>query len=345
MKTKNIDNSFRFGILLIHQFPIYVLMLIIESLRLTNKYLGESVYEWQIFTVDGAPAEASNGMTIMPQGDVNQMQEQLGNLCVLSGYKPEQAYTPEILSRLRYLSLRGTRIGGIDTGAFILAKAGLLTQCPTTVHWEALSSFQEAYPLIETADGLYTIKANRFTCAGGSSILDLMLKLISLDQGYTLSQKVAQDFVHDNIRVASDDQRIAQDHQWLRYNPQLANIIKVMEDHLENPISIHDLISMSGRSKRQLERIFQRDLGVTPMRYYLQMRINKAQQLIKYSTLPIRTIAISCGFSSMPSFSRSYRKNIGIAPRDHRVLFRKQSGMGYLPSQEKPLDIGTTNSF
>ncbi len=342
MLTRHLHPFGTFGILLIPQFPIYVLTLIIEPLRLANKYLGSSVYEWRIFSMDGAPAAAANGVSVAPEGDVTEM-EGLGNICVLSGYQPEQAYTRAVFSKLQYLERLGTRIGGIDTGVFVLAEAGLLNECPATVHWEAISSFQEAFPQNEITDALFTISANRFTCAGGAVTLDLMLNLIARDQGDALAQKVAQDFVHDNIRVASENQRIAQDNRWQRYNPDLANIIKAMEENIEEPLSIQDLMSMTGRSRRQLERVFRRNLGTTPMRHYLQIRLKKAQQLVKYSALPIRTIALSCGFSSMSTFSRSYHRSVGITARNHRTLFQTQGTSANLPKQKTTLDISTAS--
>ncbi len=318
------NRSACFGILLVPGFPIYVLMLVIEALRLANKHLGASVYEWQIFTMDGGPTMASNGMMVTPGADIIQMEE-LGSLCILSGYEPEQAYTSDLLAKLRHLSRQGMRLGGIDTGAFILTKAGLLDDCQVTVHWEGLASFQESFPYHEVTNELFSISPTRFCCAGGAATLDLMLNLIAEDQGHALAQKVAQDFIHDNIRAASDDQRIAQDNQWLRYNPNLASLIKIMEENIEEPLSTSQLVNHSGCSKRQLQRIFKRDLGTTPMQHYLQIRLNKAQQLVKYSALPMRLIAVACGFSSMSTFSRSYRGSLGLTPRDHRSIYRRQA--------------------
>ncbi len=318
------NRSTCFGILLVPGFPIYVLMLVIEALRLANKHLRASVYEWQIFTIDGNQVMASNGMTVMPRADITRI-EGLGSLCILSGYEPEQAYTSDLLTKLRQLSRQGMRLGGIDTGAFILAKAGLLEGYQVTVHWEALPNFQESFPYHNVTDELFSISPARFSCAGGAATLDLMLSIVAEDQGHSLAQKVAQDFIHDNIRVASDDQRIAQDSQWLRYNPNLANLIKIMEANIEEPLSIAQLVSHSGRSKRQLQRVFKRDLGTTPMQYYLQIRLNKAQQLVKYSALPMRLIAVACGFSSLSTFSRSYRGSLNMTPRDHRSKYRRQA--------------------
>ncbi len=320
----NISNrSTCFRILLVSGFPIYVLTLVVEALRLANKHLQASVYDWQIFTIDGSPAMASNGMMVTPKADINQITG-LDNLCVLSGYEPEQAYTSNLLTKLRYLSRQGVRLGGIDTGAFVLAKAGLLDDCLVTVHWEGLANFQESFPYHKVTDELFCISPTRFSCAGGAATLDLMLNLIAEDQGHDLAQKISQDFIHDNIRAASDDQRIAQDKQWLHYNPSLANLIKMMEVNIEEPLSLIQLVSRSGHSKRQLERIFRRDLGTTPMQHYLQIRLNKAQQLVKYTVLPMRSIAVACGFSSMSSFSRAYRRSLQIPPREHRNIYRRQ---------------------
>ncbi len=327
-----------FGILLIPGFPIYVLTLVVEALRLANKCLGVGVYDWRIITPDGEDAVASNGMRVSPEGGVRQI-ESLGTLVVISGYEPQKAYDERLFSWLRQRSRLGTRMGGIDTGAFILAKSGLLEHCPVTVHWEGLAGFEEEFPRHETTEALFTISDNRFTCAGGAASLDLMLNLIALEHGRGLAQKVAQDFIHDHIRAASGDQRRAEDHRWKRDNPRLAAILRLMEDNLEAPLTMAALISAAGLSRRQVERTFRRDLGTTPMRHYLRMRLNKARQLVLHSQLTIRSTALACGFSSLSVFSRAYHTHFGNSPREHRALFKARGLGGMLPDQVQPLAI------
>ncbi len=327
-----------FGILLIPQFPIYVLTMVVESLRLANNCLNTSTYDWRIITQDGQPAAASNGMRVTPEASIREVAH-LGTLVVISGFEPEQAFDADLLGWIRKSARLGTRIGGIDTGAFILAKAGLLEACPVTVHWQSMAAFEEAFPYLETTDALFTISGIRFTCAGGAASLDLMLNLIALDQGYALAQKVAQDFVHDHIRGASEGQRIVEDHRWKHSNPALAKYLEIMEQNLEEPLPIGKLVELSGRSRRQLERIFSRDLGTTPMRHYLLMRLNKARQLILHSQISIHSTALACGFSSLSVFSRAYRTQFGNSPSEHRTLFKAQ-GLGSRLSQRiKPLSI------
>ncbi len=330
-----------FGIFLVPKFPIYVLTLVVESLRLANKCLHAAVYDWRIITLDGRPVVASNGMAVTPEGGIRDI-ENLGTLVVISGYEPEQAYDDDLFAWLRQRGRLGTRIGGIDTGAFILAKSGLLENCPATVHWEGMAAFEEEFPYNETTEGLFTISGNRFTCAGGAASLDLMLNLIALEQGRDLALKVAQDLVHDHIRAASGDQRAAEDHKWKRDNPRLAGILQIMEEHLEQPLTISKLMRICGRSRRQLERAFQRDLGTTPMRHYLHMRLNKARQLVLHSQLSVRSIGLACGFSSLSVFSRAYKTHFGNPPREHRARFKAQGLGSMLPPQLPPLSINAT---
>lgn len=318
-----------FAILLVPKFPIYVLTLMIEAMRIANKTMAGEVYEWRILTADGRPAEASNGMTVGPHGDIGENRV-FGNLCVLSGYAPEQAYDGALIGWLRRQARLGARIGGVDTGAFVLARAGLLDDVPVVVHWEAANAFREEYPLLTLSDDLFSISGNRFTCAGGAAALDLMLNIIALERGISIARKVTQDFIHDHIRTATDGQRMALDHQWRRQNPDLARVLTLMEDTLEEPLPADDLVAASTMSKRRLERCFQRDVGTSMMRHYRQMRLNRARHLVLYTKMPIREVAIACGYSGLSVFSRSYAAQFGQSPRLHRARFKSS---GYVPQK------------
>lgn len=327
-----------FGILLIERFPIYVVTIAVEILRMANKHLGERTFEWRILSLDGGPVVASNGMSITPDCGIADAPG-LGTLMVVSSFEPERAASKALYGWLRRCHRRGTRVGGVDTGPFLLADAGLLDGCVATVHWEALSSFQEAFPEIETTEALFTIAGNRFTCAGGTATVDLMLNLVMLEHGEALARTVAQDFIHSHIRDPLDDQRTAQDHRWRRSHPALARVLRVMEENLETPLSMAGLLAATGLSRRRLERVFRRDLGQTAMRHYLQLRLNKARQLVLHSPSPLGTVSMACGFASLSAFSRAYRRQFGHAPREHRALFRAQGLGRLLPERAAPLEI------
>ena len=203
-----------------------------------------------------------------------------------------------------------------------MAMAGLLNDQSATVHFEALVAFREAFPDIEATDHIYTIAPSRFTCAGGAAIFDLLFALLTLDHGERLARQVAQDLVHGQIRAASDDQRLTLDHQWHDRQPRLAHALRVMEDHLEEPLALASLTRRVGQSRGTLERLFREHLCTTPMRHYLDMRLVKARHLLTNSAFPLGEVGLACGFSSPAAFSRAFRRRYGQAPSQCRRLSR-----------------------
>ncbi|WP_350334469.1 GlxA family transcriptional regulator [Coralliovum pocilloporae] len=325
-----------FGIFLTPGFSIYAFTMVIEVLRVANKYLEAPVYHWQVLTLDGMPVLASNGMSVSPHASIHDV-DGLGTLFVIASYNYEDSYSKALFGWMRQRARLGTRIGGTDTGPFLLAKAGLLDGHPTTVHWEGLEAFREDFPHLTVTDDLFTLSEGRFTCAGGAANLDLMLNLIALEQGPHLAERVAQGFIHDTIRSPSDDQRQASDHKWRDNNTTLALILDCMEDNVEAPLSLRELARQTNMTKRTIERTFEKTIGTPPMRHYLTIRLNKARNLVLYSQRALVEISLICGFSSPAVFSRAFKTQFGHAPRDYRTLFARQ-GLGTVRS-DNPLPV------
>lgn len=156
-----------------------------------------------------------------------------------------------------------------------------------------------------------------------------MLSLIAMAHGTRIARLVAQDFIHEHIRLATDGQRMAHGHQWRDCNANLDRVLTLMEENLEEPLSLATLVKASNMSQRQLERCFQRDLGTSLMRHYRNLRLNKARHLVVYSSMPVREVALACGYSGLAVFSRAYKVHFGCAPKDHRSKFLVESIFGF----------------
>jgi transcriptional regulator GlxA family with amidase domain len=337
-ETPSLDTPDRVGFLLVPQFPMYVFILAVEALRIANKRLGRRAFDWRVVSPDGAPVEASNGMQVTPDGPVS-AELFFPTLLICAGYRPERYAERRLLNWLRRLDRHGAQLGGFDSGAVLLALAGLLDGYRVTVHWEGLASFQEAFPEIEVSDELFVIDRNRFSCAGGAVALDMMLNLIALRHGHALAREVAQDFVHGRIRSAGEDQRQALDHRWALDSPRLMAAIATMETNIDAPLTANELAAAVELSRRQLERLFQHHLGESPQRYYLKLRLGRARQLLLQSEMPVLEVALASGFSSLSCLSRAYRRHFGTTPRTDRKSFRAQALTPFLPELPMPLRL------
>jgi transcriptional regulator GlxA family with amidase domain len=101
-------------------------------------------------------------------------------------------------------------------------------------------------------------------------------------------------------------------------HPRLLSIVSMMEENLEEPLSRADLADRAGLSTRQLERLFRKYLARTPTRYYLELRLDRARQLLAQTSLSVLDVALACGFVSASHFSKCYREHFQKTPREER---------------------------
>lgn len=307
----------RIGFFLAPRFSMMAFSSALEPLRVANLIGGREHYRWQVFSRDGMPVAASNGMPVpvdAPIGD----NPRVATMFVCASHAPEDTIDRAALAWLRRLPLAGVTLGALDTGAWFLARAGLLDGHRATVHWEWQDAFAEKFPAVEVRNSLFEIDGGRLTCAGGTAALDMMLYLIGRDLGHGLAVAISEQFIHERIRAPGDAQRMALGRRLGVMEPKLEAVIAAMEENLEEPLRAGDLAAIAGISERQLERLFRRRLGCTPSRYYLDLRLRRARILLGQTHLPVREVALACGFASPAHFSRAYRAHSGKPPRAER---------------------------
>ncbi|SDJ67963.1 transcriptional regulator, AraC family with amidase-like domain [Pseudomonas delhiensis] len=315
-----------FWFLLLPGFSVMGFISAVEPLRVANRFRG-GLYCWHLLSVDGGPVLGSNGMSMNADGAL----EALGRgdtLFVVAGFDPLQACTPALLHWLRRLDREGVTLGGIDTGSFVLAEAGLLERHRCTVHWEALDAFRETYPQLQATQELFEIDGARITSAGGTASIDLMLDLIARAQGPELAVQVSEQFVVGRIRTRQDHQRLQLAARYGVSNKKLIQVLGEMERHTEPPLSTLDLAERIQVTRRQLERLFRLHLHDTPSNFYLGLRLDKARQLLRQTEMSVLEVGLACGFESPSYLSRSYRARFGVCPREDRGVFAGGGGVG-----------------
>jgi transcriptional regulator GlxA family with amidase domain len=317
----------KIGFVVVPGFSMIALMSAVEALRLANHLSGQALYRWPIFSIDGQPVHASNGFPMAPEGDL-EAAAGLTTVAVCAGHDPHKVPGKLLTPWLRRMDRKGVDIGALCTGSYILARAGLLDGYHCTIHWENLAGFAEDFPEIEVTTELFEIDRQRFTCAGGTAGIDMMLNVIAMQHGHELAAKVADQFMHERIRDQHDHQRISLPARLGVRHPKLLSVIELMEKHLEEPLSRAELARMAGLSTRQLERLFRKYLYRSPARYYLELRLNKARLLLLQTNMSVIDVALACGFVSASHFSKCYRDFFGRTPRKERGLPSAAEGGG-----------------
>lgn len=302
--------------LLVPKFSMIALYGALEPLRVANRFAGPT-FSWRFVSVGGTPVAASNDIPVSVSGDLSEIGSP--SLAVISAsYEPEKGITRPMLAAVKALARRRVPMAAIDTGPFLLAEAGLLDDHRATCHWESLPGFRETYPRVQVEQALYVTDRDRMTCAGGASAIDMMLDWIGRLLGRPLAVLVADQLVHFRSVEQPLQARLPAAARYGTTDARLLRIITAMEEQGEDPLDAGELAALADISVRQMERLFQERLGERPMGFYLKLRLEKAERLITYSAMSMREIAVACGFSSLPLFSRSFRARYGKPPSAFR---------------------------
>ena len=307
------------GFLLVPGFALMSYAAAIEPLRAANLLSGKELYRWWHAAPGGEPVLASNGVAIIP--DCGTDKDRAADMVfVCAGGNPATFDDKSVFGWLRRLARKGVAIGGISGGPYVLAKAGLLGERRATLHWEHLPAFREAFPDIEVVPSLFELDGNRITCSGGISALDMMVALIERDHGRQLAASVGDWFLHTHIREGMGPQRMDLRYRFGVADETLIGVLRSMEMSLETPQPRATLASEAGISLRQLERLFQHHLGRGIHRHYRFLRLERARQLLRETTLPVLDVALATGFASSSQFARAYRRAFGEPPSATRSI-------------------------
>lgn len=311
------DKPRRFVFVLLDQFSLLCFATAIESLRIANRMAGKPIYTWETVGEGGVSTACSAGTVFQLDNDLSDLGRD-DTILVCSGINVQDATTKKVLGWLRREARKGLVVGGLCTAAYTLAKAGLLDGKKATIHWENQDSFAEEFQEVDLTKSVFVVDGNRLTTAGGTSSIDLMLKLIADDQGEELANSVADQLIYSSIRTDQDTQRLSVPTRIGVRHPKLSQVIQMMENNIEEPISPSLLAKDVGMSTRQLERLFRRYLNRSPKRYYMELRLQKARNLLMQTDMSVINVALACGFASPSHFSKCYRAHYETTPYRER---------------------------
>ncbi|KUR80196.1 GlxA family transcriptional regulator [Novosphingobium sp. FSW06-99] len=286
-----------------------------EPLRVANRLAQRPVFAWRLFSSDGAPVEASCGLKVAVDGPLD---ESAASLIVCAGFEPRRGITRPLIAALRRMARKGTTLGALDTGVYLLAEAGLIGDHAVTLHWEAVPAFREDWPDIVVTEELFVLGERLFTCAGGTAAIDMMLERIAQRQSPALARAVSDQFIHNRIRPHEERQRLDLGARIGTRDPRLVTVIARMERSIENPARLEDLADAAGVTRRQLERLFMAHFGIGPASYYRNIRLDRARSFLAETSLPLIEVAVATGFSSKSAMARAYVQKFGRPPGAER---------------------------
>lgn len=224
--------------------------------------------------------------------------------------------------------------GAVGAPVLWLARSGALEGVRVALPWVLFAEVDAVAESAILTSNLYEFDQQRLTCAGGAASLDFSLSLIETLFGKAVQAQVQEVLCVDRVRAGNERQRIALQARFGSLQPKLSEAVTLMETNLEEPLSTDEIAALVGLSRRQLERLFKQYLDNLPSRYYLELRLKRARQLLQDSHHSIVQVGLMCGFSSGSHFSTAFGLLFGITPREERQR-RMQNGTNYPVLAEK----------
>ena len=318
------------GLFLAPQFPLYALVPLIEVFRIANQTAGRRLFNWHFISEDGGPVESGAGMTLSANASIYS-DFPYDRVLIISGNDPLTFLSRRLMSWIQRLHAHGVGLGGIDTGAFALAEAGLLKGRQAVCHWEAMPLFNERYPETRLVEQRFIFDPPILTCAGGIAALDLILDLVEREHGVILSRQIANGFVHANRAGAEAAQRVLPRGTEDGGMDPVPALIAVMEANIETPLSVTELAAAVGLPRRKLERLFRKWTQTTVAQYYMRVRLEQAREMLFYSHSSIGDISLMSGFSSPAVFARTFHAHFGQSPGAFRASHAPAEMARYRP--------------
>ncbi len=285
----------------------------IEPLRIANQLTGQNLYSWTTMSENGENVRCSNGIEIGIDRALGDTPSD-SRIFICSGVQPELSTSSKVADWTRRQWRLGRTVGALCTGAYTLARAGILSGHKFTLHWENIAPFREHFPDLEPVEQLYTMDNRVMTCGGGSAATDLFFKLIYDTHGPVLAQAVLNMCLHTVQRSETDRQQSSTSASIGVRNDKLVRVINFFEAHLEDHINLDIVTEELGISRRQMERLFRHYLDTTPKKYLQNLRLQRARILLAETNLPVVDVAVACGFESAAYFSKRFREAFGMSP-------------------------------
>lgn len=307
----------RFVFVLIENFTLLSFSSALDALRIANRMSGKKLYDWIFIGENEEFVSCSAGTQFKLDNSLIELHRD-DTILLCGGTSIQESTSRKLVGWLRREARRGLIIGGLCTAAYPMAKAGLLDEKKATIHWENQDSFAEEFLEVELTKTVFVCDGNRYTTAGGTSSIDLLLKIIADEHGEELANAVADQMIYSSIRTDQDTQRLSVPTRIGVRHPKLSKVIQMMEINIEEPISPSILAKDVGMSTRQLERLFRRYLDRSPKRYYMELRLQKARNLLMQTDMSVINVALACGFASPSHFSKCYRAHYDTTPYRER---------------------------
>jgi transcriptional regulator GlxA family with amidase domain len=320
-----VSPKLRVGFLLTPQFTLTAFAGFVDALRLAADEGDRSRplhARWAVLDTASSPIVSSCGASVAPNAPLDSPQD-YDYVVVVGGLLHGGQRVPARLTAfLRAAAAAGVKLVGLCTGSFVLARAGLLDGHLACVSWFHREEFAEEFPECRVVSNrMFVVDRDRLTCAGGTSVVHLAAHVIEQTIGRASAVKALRIMIEEQPLPS----RTLQPEQVLSVRSADTVVHKAMlllEQQLRSSATIEELCEPLGISRRQLERRFQRDVGLSPAEYRQRLRLERARWLLQNTDLEVTEVSLECGFQDSSNFARVVRTALGQSPSDVRKAAR-----------------------
>ena len=313
----NSANPHKVVLLVLPESSMMCVASVLEPLRAANRVGGKLLYDWTLTSLSGETIEMTCGLPLAIEKKFDERQS--GDLLVvIGGFNQDKHVLASSLSAIRKAASGFGVLAGVEAGSWVLARASLFNGYQATTHWEDFEAFSEAFPEVDIRLDRFVVDRNRMTCGGASPAFDMFLDYIRRHNGPAVAMEVASVFIYDEAHSQFDEQPLVSLGRVARKERRLEHAVRLMEKAIEQPLPVAAIAKRVKVSTSTLEAIFRRHTGMTPGRFYLNLRLKAANRLVMDTDLSVREIAIRSGFNSLSAFSRAYKNDFGFSARAAR---------------------------
>ena len=305
----------RVGFLLLENFSLPAFTQALDTL-VTANLLQADTFAVTHFSLDGNEVISDLGLVISPDAELNHAGlNDLNLLIVCGGFRTPLHAGNGMLHLLQDAARLGMPLGGLWSGAWFLGRAGLLDGYRCAIHPEYRSALVEVAKRAQVTSESYVIDRDRLTASSASGAPTMILEWIK-----QLHTRALVDGIEDILAFEASRYRRINPKSLLKISEPTRQVVQLMEANVEEPLELDQLASYVSRSRRQVERLFREQLGTTPQRYYLELRITEARRLLQHSKLSVAEVGLACGFITGSHFSRCYSSYYGYRPSKEQRL-------------------------
>lgn len=316
------EQTVKVAFILLKHFSLTSFSSAMDALASASLREGQSRFEVACYSLEGGPQSSDIGLVVQTAKLIPTAIDH-SLVVVVGGHRVRLAPDRTHARALRQAATNQAIIAGLWNGAFHMADAGLLDGQMCYCHEDTRALITEYYRTVRVAEtGGFAISGNFGSCSDATYVMELMLRIMSrfkVDDSDDRVEEIRR--IHLAARPFEAPQKLGTDHGPKTVPKLLAVALALMEKHIEEPLAVEDIAGQVGVSRRQLERRFARYLGAGPNRYYMELRLTRARQLIVQSNRSLTEVAIATGFVSYPHFYKRFKEIFGVPPMVFRDAY------------------------